>query len=161
MNDLIKNKRDLIVQLKEYREQQGLSHQKITDLVNARAENLGNDEYVSLSTVKRIFKEGSEEMPNFNYDKILRPIARTLLHIDESDVKSENELSVSVIRYKDSIIEQLEKEITQLHKQFLELQSTYERRVDFLKQQIETWKQEVKSKDDQINMLLEIIRDKH
>ena len=45
---------DVITRLKRVREENGLSYQRIADLVEA------NGGYVSLSTIRRVFAEGSE-----------------------------------------------------------------------------------------------------
>lgn len=66
----------IIAQLKKIREDRGLSCQSICDMV----ESSGG--YVSLTSVKRVFSDGSETQ-NFRYNETLKPIVTALLGINE------------------------------------------------------------------------------
>jgi len=64
--------KELIIQLKEARKQKGLSFDKILDLMKQ------NGDYLSKSTLSRVFAKGSEDK-SFRYEETLRPIAKVLL----------------------------------------------------------------------------------
>ena len=68
------NTKDIIVKLKEVREEKGLSY---TDIINLLEKN---EDYLAKSTISRVFAEGSEEA-SFKYEETIRPIANTLLDI--------------------------------------------------------------------------------
>lgn len=70
---------DLIVNLKEVRETSKQSYEDIVRGVEA------NGEAVSLTTVRKIFAEGSEDVGSFKW-KTLQPIARLLLGFDASEI---------------------------------------------------------------------------
>lgn len=87
---------NIIIRLKEVRgKQPDLTLQKIS-----------NHTGVSLSTVTRIFADGSETQ-GFRYDSV-RPIAHMLLGIDNLDEGDDSEKALkAVIQLKDTAIEQL------------------------------------------------------
>lgn len=68
--------RDLILQLKEIRAERDLSYQEILELV----EDSGG--FLSLSTVRRVFADGSED-ENFRYDSTIKPLAVALLGVND------------------------------------------------------------------------------
>lgn len=96
--------RKLILLLKQVRMEKGLSYQDIVE----RCKTIG--QYVSLSTVKRIFASGSEDQ-SFRYASI-QPIVDVLLGVEykqeEEDSESESEALRSVVEIKNHLIEQLE-----------------------------------------------------
>ena len=65
---------EIVTKLKKVREEEGISYQRIVELVEQ------NGGYVSLSTVKRVFSEGSESY-GFQYENTLKPIADAVLGI--------------------------------------------------------------------------------
>lgn len=143
------NTKDIILKLKEVREQKHLS---LNDIVNLVESNGG---YISRSTVQRMFQEGSENC-SFKYDESLRPVANALLDIDR--IEPEDDLDTQALKvllqYKNKRIQELE---TQLDKEKLKSMDKLEaerersqRSIDFLKGQIE-------KKDTRIDTLLEHI----
>lgn len=68
---------DIIMQLKQIREERGLSYQRIVDMV---AESGGN---ISLSTVRRIFSDGSEDL-SYRYEDTIKPLVVALLDLNVS-----------------------------------------------------------------------------
>ena len=143
------NTKDIILKLKEVREQKHLS---LNDIVNLVESNGG---YISRSTVQRMFQEGSENC-SFKYDESLRPVANALLDIDR--IEPEDDLDTQALKvllqYKNNRIQELE---TQLDKEKLKSMDKLEaerersqRSIDFLKDQIE-------KKDTRIDTLLEHI----
>ena len=111
-----------------------------------------NGDYISRSTVQRMFQDGSEEC-TFKYDESLRPVANALLDIDR--IETEDDLDTQALKvllqYKNKRIQELE---SQLDKEKLkaidklneERERSY-RSIEFLKDQIE-------KKDTRIDILL-------
>lgn len=110
---------------------------------------------VSLSTVTRIFAEGSETQ-SFRYESI-RPIAQMMLGIDDLDEGNEDEKALkSIIQFKDARIKELECKISEekeRHEKKLDKERSQSRAsIEFLKHQIGL-------KDDRITKLMnEVIR---
>lgn len=147
--ELTERKRDLIIQLKQYRDEHGFSHKRIVDIVCEYAEQNNTDDYVSLSTVKRVFREGSENDDSFNFDLTIRPIAAALLGAESVSPKAhDKDLSISLLRYKNERIQQLEKQLE-------DERSLANRRVDFLKEQIAIKDSYLQKKDELITKLIE------
>lgn len=70
---------DLIVNLKDVRSTSGISYDDIVDRVSQ------NGEAISITTVRKVFAEGSEDNGTFKW-KTLQPIARCLLGFDEAEM---------------------------------------------------------------------------
>jgi len=148
--ELTERKRDLILQLKQYREEHGFSLKRIVDIVCEYAEQNNTDDYVSLSTVKRVFRDGSENEDSFNFDLTIRPIAAALLGAESVSPKAhDKELSISLLRYKNERIQQLEKQLA-------EERENANRRVEFLKEQIAIKDGYLQKKDELITKLIEV-----
>lgn len=147
--ELTERKRELIIQLKQYREEHGFSLKRIVDIVCEYAEQNHTDDYVSLSTVKRVFRDGSEDDDSFNFDLTIRPIAAALLGLDSVSPKAhDKELSISLLRYKNERIQQLEKQLE-------DEREISNRRVEFLKEQISVKDGYLQKKDELITKLIE------
>ena len=153
------NTKDLILKLKEVREEKGLSY---TDIMNLMEKN---NDYLSKATLSRVFAEGSEEN-SFKYEETIRPIAKALL--DMETIEDEDDVTVSglktVLKYKMRIIEDLEKQISVLqsdldkqkikyNEKFDKERETYSKRIDFLLHQIEL-------KDNRMDFLLDSVQEK-
>ncbi len=150
------NSRDVILKLKEVREEKGLSYADILDLME------NNGDFVSKSTLSRVFAEGSEEI-KFRYEDTIRPIAKALLDIetiedtDDMDVKAMK----SLLKYKIERIEELEHQIEHLetllnkekikyHEKLDKERERFNRSIDFLKEQISL-------KDKRMDQLLDAV----
>ena len=116
---------EIITRLKKVKEDEGLSAQRIVDLVEA------NGGHVSLSTVKRVFEPGSETY-GWQYENTLKPIADAVLGVygpsapasaDEADALK------AIIDYKSE-------RIAALHAQVESMRASYARRTEFLREQI-------------------------
>lgn len=153
------NTKDLIMKLKEVREEKGLSYNDIMDLMEK------NGDYLAKSTLSRVFADGSEEM-SFRYEETIRPIAKALLDIetiedtDNMDVRAMK----SLLKYKIERIEELEKQIEHLqtaldkekikhHEKLEEERERFNRSIDFLKEQINY-------KDKRMDLLLASVQEK-
>ena len=139
---------EIISKLKKVREENGLSYQKIVELVEK------NGEAVSLSTVKRVFEEGSESY-GFQYENTLKPIADAVLGVYvSSDTVTPDEADAlkAIIDYKSDRIAELQAQIEQT-------EESYRSRLDFLKDQIALKDKRIDRRDDMIEKLLDTIMD--
>lgn len=146
--------RDLIIKLKAVKEEKGLSLNKIADLIEA------NGDFISRSSIQRVFADGSEDS-SFRYEETIRPIAKALLDIEniEDDDNLDTQTMKTLLKYKIQRIEELEQQIEQL-KSMLDreklkhldkidnIRAEYEKKIDFLKEQIAY-------KDKRMDILLE------
>ena len=148
--------KDIILKLKEVRDEKGLSYNDIVALVEK------NNDFVSRSSVQRVFSEGSEDL-SFRYEDTIRPIAKALLDIEtiEDTDDLDTQAMKSLLKYKIQRIEDLEKEIDRLqnvldkekikhHDKMDSLREEYERKITFLKDQITL-------KDKRMDMLLDAL----
>lgn len=160
------NSRNVILNLKKVRKEKGLSLDKILSLIEE------NGDYLSKSTLSRVFSEGSEKK-SFRYEETLRPIANALLDIntieedDDIDTKAyksilqlkmavieENskrieELQGSIDEIKENAEERLNKEKLKYHKKLEEETERFQRSIEFAKGQIEL-------KDKRIDQLMDM-----
>lgn len=141
---------EIIVQLKQIRRERGLSLQDVHDLVVAAGG------YLSLSSVKRVFAEGSEKQ-GFRYQDTIQPLVRALLSVTEetpenNDVTAkEIDALKNVILLKDTMIQDLQKENeflseknnkTEIEAQLKldETRAEYDRKIDYLLNQVEYYR---------------------
>ena len=143
---------NIIPKLREAKEVKGLSYQDITDITEA------NGEYVSVSSVKRVFSKDAD-LSNFRYNQTIRPIIRAVLGLDaETEEPTDDpkqaeeyyttiEAMKAVIDFKHQQLEEYAKEIERLkeaiqkseaaHQKDLETIAASERlKIDHLKDQI-------------------------
>ena len=150
------NTRDIIVRLKEVKEEKGLTNADILRMIEA------NNDFVSKTTISRVFAENSEETI-FRYEATLRPIAKALLDIEtiEDTDNSDIQAMKSLLKYKMQRIEELEQRVSELealvdkekviyHEKLDKEREQYDRKIDFLKDQISL-------KDKRMDQLLEAV----
>ena len=89
MSNTKSNTRDIIIKLKEVREERGLSY---TDILNLMEKN---NDFLAKSTISRVFADGSEEM-NFRYEETIRPIAKALLDIET--IEDNDDMNVQAMK---------------------------------------------------------------
>ena len=153
------NNRELIIQLKKVRQEKHLSFNDILDLMEE------NGDYLSKSTLSRVFAEGSEDV-SFRYDETIRPIANALLDINnlEADHDVNIPALVEVVQQNERFIKELQRQITEM-----ELKSDEERLADFEKMEnerqswsrsIEFLKDQISKKDARIDILLSSVEKK-
>ena len=104
--------KDFILALKAVRNEKNLSFDQILDLM---AEN---NQFLSKSTLSRVFADGSEENGNFRYET-LRPIADVLLDIEhiESDDTTDTKAYKTILKLKKDIIDELKEELVSKNEQ--------------------------------------------
>lgn len=153
------NTKDLIMKLKEVREEKGLSYNDIMEMMEK------NGDYLAKSTLSRVFAEGSEEQ-SFRYEETIRPIANALLDIENIEDTDNMDIQAmkSLLKYKIRVIEDLEKRISELesaldkekiksHEKIEQERERFNRSIDFLKEQINY-------KDQRMDLLLSSVQDK-
>lgn len=150
--------KDLVNKLRQVKEEKHLSLSNILDLIEQ------NGEYVSKTSLSRIFSEDSETQ-SFKPETIL-PIARVLLDVDNlEDTDSLDEKALKVLlQYKSNRISELEQQIEQLqidlaneklrhHEKRDKERAEAQRKADFLIRQIEY-------KDTRIDKLMDALFEK-
>jgi transcriptional regulator with XRE-family HTH domain len=153
------NTKDIIIKLKEVREEKGLSLNNILDLMEK------NGDYLSKSTLSRVFADGSEEN-SFRYEETIRPIANALLDIETEEETDDLDTKAlkTLLKYKIQRIEELEQKVQDLeitidkqkikHNEKIEKEREQSRRsIDFLKDQIAY-------KDKRMDLLLDAVFEK-
>ena len=148
--------RDLIIKLKAVKEEKGLSLNKIVDLIEA------NGDFISRSSIQRVFADGSEDC-SFRYEETIRPIAKALLDIEniEDNDSLDTATLKALLKYKIQRIEDLESQLEHLqaaldneklkrHEKIDEIRAEYEKKIDFLKEQITL-------KDKRMDLLLDAL----
>jgi hypothetical protein len=141
-------KRKTIRRLKEIKAEQGLSVPKIMDLMEERGQ------FVSESTIKRVFADGSEEQ-SFRYQDSIAPIADVLLDIygDTSSLDDAESLR-HIIREKNKLIEFLMIKLDEQEAAFESRKSMYEERKSIYDKNIARLEKQIERKDDLIERLL-------
>ena len=143
------NSKEIILKLKEVRIEKGLSLNDIVDLVEK------NGDYISRSSVQRVFADGSEDV-TFKYDETIRPIANALLDIDR--IETEDDLDTQALKillqYKNQRIKELEQ---QLDKEKLKYHEKLDKERNQSRKSIEFLKEQVAYKDKRMDLLLESV----
>ncbi len=151
------NTKEIILKLKEVRKEKDLSYGDILDLMEK------NGDFVSKSTISRIFQDGSEEL-SFRYEETIRPIAKALLDIEtiEDDDDVDVQAMKSLLQYKIQRIEELERQIEQLETKLDKEKIKYHEKMEHERAQwsrsIEFLKEQVSLKDKRIDVLLEAVQ---
>lgn len=153
------NTKDIILRLKDVRNERGYSYGDILDLLER------NGDFLSKSTISRVFQDGSEEL-SFRYEETIRPIAKALLDIEtiEEDDDLDVQAMKSLLQYKINRIEELEQQIEQLEVSFdkerLKFHEKMEQERARFNKSIEFLKNQVSLKDKRIDVLLEAVQAK-
>lgn len=119
------NTKEIILKLKEVREEKGLSYGDILDLME------NNGDFVSKSTLSRLFAEGSEEC-SFKYEETIRPVAKALLDIEtiEDTDNMDVQAMKSLLKYKIRLIEELEQKVEELTNELAQEELKYLMKLD-------------------------------
>ena len=153
------NTKDIIIKLKEVREEKNLSFGDILSLMEK------NGDFLSKSTLSRVFAEGSEES-NFKYEETIRPIAKAILDIETIEETDNMDIQAmkSLLKYKMQRIEDLEKKVSELemaldkekiksHEKLDKERAQWNRSIEFLKEQVAL-------KDKRMDLLLNSVSKK-
>lgn len=146
------NTKEIIIKLKEVKEEKGLSLDKIMSMIEE------NGDFVSKTTLSRVFRDGSEDV-KFRYDDTLRPIAKAILDIetieedDETDVKAMK----AVLKYKAQRIEELERQVERLEAEKADEKNKVRDKLDHqraeLQSKIDILTDQLRCKDRRIDQL--------
>ena len=153
------NSKDVIIKLKEVREDRNLSYNDIMKMMEK------NGDYLAKSTLSRVFGEGSEDL-SFKYEETIRPIANALLDIEtiEDDDDMDVKAMKSLLKYKIQRIEELEKQIehlsTALDKEKIRSAEKIEEERERSNRSIDFLKEQVAYKDKRMDLLLEAVQEK-
>lgn len=135
---------ELIRQLKEVKLKNEITYPRIMDRMEK------NGKFVSLTTLRRVFADGSEMNANsFSYENTLLPIAEALLNAE--DVPTPDSPCAKDIAALKAVIHVQNEEISRLH----EIKEHLESRITFLLEQIEKKDRRMDEKDGIINRLME------
>lgn len=141
----IKRAQDLIVELKKAKTENEVTYPRIIDMMEA------NGKPVSLTTLRRVFADGSElNAGSFNYETTLLPIAEVLLNIEDVPTPEDSPQARQIDALK-AVIHCQNEELVRLH----ELKELLLNRVAFLDRQIRIKDRRIDNKDRLVNCLLE------
>lgn len=130
--------KDLIAELKRAKEDGEVTYPRIMERIEA------NGKYISLTTLRRVFAEGSEQnATSFSYENTLMPIADALLPVEETPTLLDNPFAKEIAGLK-AVIRTQNEEIAHLY----DLKDHLDQRITFLLNQIS-------SKDEMISKLLD------
>ena len=134
----------IISELKRVKKDNELSLPRIMELIEQ------NGDYMSMTTLQRVFAEGSEDV-GFRYEETIKPIANVLLNLEDDDkLAADPEMIFAlkeIIRAKNTMIEDLRRQLKEAEEQA-------ERAKAFLKEQIELKDSRMDEKDKIIDKLL-------
>ena len=151
--------KDIILKLKDIREEKGFSLNDIVNLIEK------NGDIVSRSSVQRVFADGSEDV-SFRYEETIRPIAKALLDIEtiEADDNMDIQAMKMLLRYKIQKIEELESQVRQLESDLNKEKLKYHEKLDKERERsnrsIDFLKDQVALKDKRMDILLESVQKK-
>lgn len=144
------NTRDVILKLKEVKKEKGLSLDKILILVE------NNGEYISKSTLARVFRDDSENC-SFKYEETIRPIANALLDIEtiEEDDDTETKAYKSLLKFKGELIAGLEEKLKDVQSEEKQkYQDKLQKEIDKFQRSLDFVKNQIELKDKRIDQLL-------
>lgn len=131
--------KEIILKLKETRQERNLSLNDIVDMTNGM---------ISKTTVQRVFSDGSEDV-SFRYNDTIRPLVKAMLDVDEIEETDDMDTKAlkNLLKLKIQRIEELEKQICDLrillsdekvksHEKIEKERSQFERHIKLLDEQI-------------------------
>lgn len=136
---------ELIKQLKDIKAKNEITYPRIIERMEK------NGKVVSLTTLRRVFADGSElNADAFNYETTLMPIAEVLLSAEDVPTPTDNPYAAEIDGLK-AVIHVQNEEIAKLH----DMKDLLESRVTFLLEQIEKKDRRMDEKDDIIRRLMD------
>jgi len=154
MKNMIDTK-EVILALKQVKEEKQLSLDKILVLIEE------NDEYVSKTTLSRVFANGSEEQI-FKWETTLKPIANALLDIDtlEVDDDADTRAYKSVLKLKKDLLSELGRENKELKEELNSAKLKYHEKLkaetDKFQKSLDFAMNQIDLKDKRIDQLMEM-----
>ena len=136
---------ELIKQLKIIKANNEITYPRILERIER------NGKFVSLTTLRRVFADGSEQNAgNFNYETTLLPIAEVLLDAEDVPTTPDSPCAKEIDGLK-AVIHVQNEEISRLH----EMKEHLEGRITFLLEQIEKKDRRMDEKDEIIRRLMD------
>ncbi len=148
------NTREIILKLKEVREEKGLSYGDILEIMEKQGD------FVSKATLSRLFAEGSEDC-SFKYEETIRPIAKALLDIETIEETDDMDVQAmkSLLKYKIHLIEDLEQKVEALDSALAKEKLKYHEKLDKerenFQKSINFCREQISLKDKRIDQLLD------
>lgn len=135
---------DLIKKLKDAKQQNEITYPRILERMER------NGKYVSLTTLRRVFADGSEaNAQSFSYENTLLPIAEALLKVE--NVPTVDSPYAKEIDGLKAVIHVQNEEIARLH----DIKEHLENRITFILEQIEKKDRRMDEKDEIIRKLMD------
>lgn len=151
--------KEIIIKLKEVRDEKGYSLNDIVDLVEK------NGDFISRSSIQRVFAEGSEDN-SFRYEDTIRPIANALLDIDriEAEDDMDTQAMKTLLQYKNQRITELERQLelsaAALDKEKVKYHEKLDKEREQSRRSIEFLKEQISYKDKRMDLLLDSVEKK-
>lgn len=139
------NAQELIHQLKEAKKRDEVTYPRLLERMEA------NGKVVSLTTLRRVFADGSEKIAGtFSFENTLIPIAEVLLNVEDVPTPCDSPCAKEIDGLK-AVIHVQNEELARLH----ELKEHLENRITFLLGQIEIKDRRMDEKDEIIKRLMD------
>ena len=135
---------ELIRELKDAKEKNEVTYPRLMERIEK------NGKYVSLTTLRRVFAEGSENNTSFSYENTLLPIAEALLNAEDVPTDCDSPCAKEIDGLK-AVIRVQNEELARMH----EMKEHLESRITFLLEQIEKKDRRMDEKDDIILRLMD------
>ena len=136
---------ELVRKLKEVKKKNEITYPRIMERMEK------NGRFVSLTTLRRVFADGSERnADSFNYENTLLPIAEVLLNVEDVPTEASSPYAKEIDALK-AVIHVQNEEIARLH----DMKEHLESRITFLLEQIEKKDRRMDEKDEIIRKLME------
>lgn len=120
----------IILELKKIREDNDYTLQRIQDMMEA------SGDFVSMTTLRRVFAEGSEDV-NFRYQETIMPIAKVLIiNEDCPEPDQRSQALEDIINLKNEYIAELERQLDAERESAQREREAAQRRIDFLKDRL-------------------------
>lgn len=148
------NTKEVILSLKQVKQEKNLSLDKILAMIEE------NNEYVSKTTLSRVFAKNSEEQL-FRYETTLRPIANALLDIEtiEIDDDTDTQAFKSLLKLKKDLMADLERQNTELKEELEKAKAKYLEKLavetDRFQRSLAFATHQIELKDKRIDQLLD------
>ena len=139
----LKKSQELITQLKEAKREKEITYPRIMERLEK------NGKFISLTTLRRVFADGSERNDSFNYETTLLPLAEVLLNVEDVPTPDMSPYAKEIDGLK-AVIHVQNEELARLH----EMKEHLEARVTFLLEQIEKKDRRMDEKDEIIRRLM-------
>lgn len=136
---------ELIRQLKDIKARNEITYPRIMERMEK------NGKFVSLTTLRRVFADGSEKnADSFNYENTLLPIAEALFNVEDLPTPADSPYAKEIDGLK-AVIHVQNEEIARLH----DMKEHLESRITFLLEQIDKKDRRMDEKDEIIKKLME------